>query len=91
MTIEWFRDLVIIIYCICGTVAFAALAVLAFILFSRVKPVIDSIKKITDTVERITSSVEEAVAKPITQIISFVQGIRNALGLVKRFTGKKED
>jgi hypothetical protein len=65
--------------------------VLAFILYFRLKPILDSVKKTTDTVERITSGVEQAVAKPIAQIVSFVQGIRSALGLVKKFTGREED
>ena len=97
MAIEWFRDLVIVIFGIGATVAAIALAVLiialtvfAFMFYKRLKPIMASIKKTTETVERITSDVEEAVAKPVTQIIAFVQGIRNALGLVKKFTGKKE-
>jgi hypothetical protein len=91
MTIEWFRDLVIVIFGIGATVAIILLVVLAFMLYNRLKPIIDSVQKTTKAVERITSGVEEAVAKPIAQIVSFVQGVRNALNLVRRFTGKEED
>jgi hypothetical protein len=91
MTIESFRDLVIVIFGLGATVATILLVVLAFMLYYRLKPILTSVRKTTETVERVTSSFEEAVAKPLAQIISFVQGIRNALGLVKRFTGKEED
>ncbi len=91
MSIEWFRDLVIVIFGISATIATIILAILAFVLYSRLKPILDSVKKTTDSISRITSSVEDAVAKPIAQVMSFIQGIRNALGLVKKFTGRGED
>jgi hypothetical protein len=91
MSIESFRDLVIVIFGIGATVAVTLLVVLAFMLYYRLKPILASIRKTTETVERVSSSFEQAVAKPLAQIISFVQGIRNAMGLVRKFTGKEED
>ncbi len=91
MTIGDFRDLTLSIFGIGGTVALIVLVVLAFVFYFRIKPILDSIKKTTRTIERVTSSVEEEVAKPIAQIVSFVQGIRNAIGLVKRFTNREEE
>ena len=91
MGIAWFRDLVICIFGIGATVAVVILVVLALILYFRIKPILDSIKSTTQTIERVTTSVEEEVAKPIAQVVAFVQGIRNAMGLVKRFTKREED
>jgi hypothetical protein len=91
MTIEWFRDLVIVIFGIGATVAIILLVVLAFMLYSHIKPIIESVQKTTKSVERVTSSIEEVVAKPVSLIVSFIQGIRSALGLVRKFTGKEED
>jgi uncharacterized membrane protein len=91
MTIEWFRDLVIVIFGIGATVAIILLVVLAFMLYARIKPIMESVQKTTKTVERVTASIEEVVVKPITLVTSFIQGIRSALGLVKKFTGKEED
>jgi len=91
MSIEWFRDLVIVIFGICATVAVIMFIILAFMFYARLKPIFDSVKKTTQTVERITESVEEAVAKPISQIVSFFKGIGSALGFMKRFTGREED
>ncbi len=91
MSIENLRDLIIIIWGIVGIIATFVIVFLAFMFYSRLKPILDSVKKTTDTVARITSRVEEAVVKPIAQIMSFMQGIRNALNLVKKFTGKGEE
>jgi len=91
MSLAEFRDLIIVIFGIGGLLALIIMVLLAFLLYYRLKPILDSVKETTKTVQRITSSVEEAVVKPIAQITSFIQGIRNALGLVKRFTNREED
>ena len=91
MNIEWFRDLVLCIFGLGATVAAIILVVLAFLLYFRIKPILDAIKATSQTVANISSSVEEEVAKPLAQIMAFVQGIRQAIGLVSRFTKKEED
>jgi hypothetical protein len=91
VNIEWFRDLVLCIFGLGATVAAIILVVLAFLLYFKIRPILDSIKATSRTVANITSSVEEEVAKPLAQIMAFVQGIRQAIGLVSRFTKKEED
>ncbi len=91
MGIEWFRDLVVCIFGLGATVAVIILVVLAFILFIRIQPIIKSLKTTTRTVENISSCVEEEVVKPIAQVAAFVQGIRQAVSMVGRFTRKKEE
>jgi len=91
VSIEWFRDLVICIFGLGATLVIIFLAVLALLVFLRVKPIIDSVKKTTKTVENISTCMEEEVAKPIAQLASFIQGIRQAVGMMGRFTKKKED
>lgn len=91
MGIEWFRDLVICIFGLGGTVALIILVVLAIILYCRIRPLFDSIKRTARTVENITTAVETEVAGPLAQIASFVQGIRQALGLFSRFGRNKEE
>ena len=91
MSIEWFRDLVVCIFGLGATVAVIILVVLAFILFVKIKPILDSVKATTKTVENISSCVEEEVAKPLAQVAAFVQGIRQAVGMVSKFTKKKEE
>lgn len=91
MSIEWFRDLVVCIFGLGATVAIIFLAVLAFMLYRRLRPVLDSVKATTKTVENLSSCVEAEVAKPLAQVAAFVQGIRQAVGLVNRFTKRKEE
>jgi uncharacterized membrane protein len=91
VNIEWFRDLVLCIFGLGVTVAAIILVVLAFLLYFKIRPILDSIKATSQTVANISSSVEEEVAKPLAQIMAFVQGIRQAIGLVSRFTKKEED
>ena len=91
MSIEWFRDLVVCIFGLGATVAIIILVVLAFLLYFRIIPILNSLKATTRTVENISSCVEAEVAKPLAQVAAFVQGIRQAIGLVNRFTKKKEE
>jgi hypothetical protein len=91
VSIEWFRDLVIIIFGLSATAAFIILVVLAFLFYFRLKPLLDSMKKTAGTVAKITSTVETEMAGPMAQIMSFVQGIRQAIGLVGRFFQKEEE
>ena len=90
MSIEWFRDLAVCIFGLGATVAIVFIAVLAFLLYRKLKPILDSIKATTKTVENISSCVEEEVASPLVQVAAFVQGIRQAVGLVSRFSKGKE-
>ena len=91
MSIASFRDLVLCIFGLGATVGVIILVVLAFLLYFRIKPILDSIKATTRTIENISTSVEDEVARPIAQAVAFIQGIRQAIGLVSRFTKKEED
>ena len=91
MSIEWFRDLVVCIFGLGATIAVIFIAVVVFLLYRRLKPVLDSLKATTKTVENLSSCVEVEVAKPLAQVAALVQGIRQAVSLVSRFTKRKEE
>lgn len=91
MSIEWFRDLVVCIFGLGATLAVIFMAVLAFLLYKRLRPILDSLEAITKTVENLSSSVEVEVAKPLAQVVAFVQGISQAVGLVRQFTKRREE
>ena len=91
MSIDWFRDLVICIFGLGATVVVLFLAVLALLLYRRLRPILDSVKATTKTVENLSSTVETEVVGPLSQVAAFVQGIRQAVNLVGRFTKKKEE
>lgn len=91
MTIEWLRDLVIVIYGLGATVVVLALLVMGIMLFVRVKAILDSAKEVSKTVEDISHCVEQEVVRPLAQVASIVQGIRQAAGMFGGFGRNKED
>lgn len=86
MSIEWLRDLVVCIFGLGATIAIVFIAVLAFLLYRKIRPILNSVKATTKTVEDISSCVEEEVAKPLIHVAAFVQGVRQVVGLVNRFS-----
>jgi len=87
--IQWFRDLAICILGFGATLVIIFMGILAFLLYRRLKPILDSAKAAAKTVENISSCVEEEVARPLGQIAAFAQGIKQAVGLVGRFSKGK--
>ena len=75
---------------IAATLAVILAIILVFVCYSRVSPIIDSIKKTTRTVEKISTTVEEEIVQPLAQVSAFIHGIRQAISMFGRFTGKKE-
>jgi len=91
VSIEWFRDFVIIIWGIASTVVVLVIGVLAVMFYRRMRPALDSLRTTTKTVENITSVVGEQVAGPLSKVVAFVQGVRQAVSLVSQLRNKKED
>ena len=91
MNIEWFRDLAICILGFGATAVIVLIGVLALLLYRKLRPILDSVKATTKTVENVSSCVEEEEVRPLTQLAAFVQGIRQAINLVTRFTKNKEE
>lgn len=90
MSIEWFRDLAIVILGLGATVVLIFIGVLAFLLYRKLRPILNSLKATTKTVENISSTVEEEVSRPLAQVAAFVQGISQAVSLVSRFSRRKK-
>jgi hypothetical protein len=89
VSIEWFRDLVICIWGLAATIAVIVIVVLILAAYFRVRPIIKSVKSVAGTVENISTCVEQEVVGPLAQVIAFIQGFRQAFGLIKR--GKKKE
>jgi len=90
MDIGWFRDLVI---CIAGLVITAVvlfIAVLAYLLFSKIRPVLDSMKATSATLREITSTVKDEVVKPAVQFVTLIRGIVQGIELASRLFKKEE-
>lgn len=91
VSIEWWRDLSLCILGFGGTAALIVLVVLGFKFYFHAKPVLDSMKKTARTVAKVSSAVEAELAGPLAQIVSFVQGCRQAIGLFNRLFRKDEE
>lgn len=91
MSIEWFRDLVIIIWGLGSTVVILIIGVLAIMFYRRMRPALDSLKTTTKTVESITSVMSENVVGPLSKVVAFVQGARQAVNFVSQLRNKKEE
>ena len=90
MSIEWFRDLAICILGFGVTIVAIFIGLLAFLLYRKLKPILDSVKATTKTLENISSCVKEEVSRPLAQLAAFVQGIRQAISLFSGFARRKE-
>jgi hypothetical protein len=90
VSIEWFRDLAICILGFGVTIVAIFIGLLAFLLYRKLKPILDSVKATTKTVENISSCVKEEVSRPLAQLAAFVQGIRQAISLFSGFARRKE-
>ena len=95
MGIDWFRDLVV---CIAGLVLTGVLifcAVMAYSLYKRTKPILDSIKTTSATIQGISSYVQDEVAKPLIQVVALVEGVRQGIdtfsGLFRKYRGGGKD
>ncbi len=89
MSIEWFRDLVVCIFGLGATVVIIFIGILLLLLYRKLMPILNSVKTTTKTIENISSCVEEEVVRPLSQVAAFVQGIRQAVDLVSRFSRRK--
>ena len=89
MSIEWLRDLAVCIFGFGATVVILFMGVLAFLLYRKIKPILDSAKATSKAVQNISSCVEEEVARPLAQVAAFAQGVRQAVELCRRFSKKK--
>ncbi len=90
MSIEWFRDLVVSIFGVGATIVIIFIGVLAFLLYRKLRPILNSLKAATKTVENISSTVEEEVSRPLARLAAFIQGISQAVSFVSRFSRRKE-
>ena len=90
MSIDWFRDLIICIFGLVATGVLIFVAVISFALYRRIRPIVDSIKTTSRTIQGISSYVGDEVVKPVIQVATFVQGIRQGVDTISKFFKKKE-
>ena len=89
MGIEWFRDLAIVILGFGVTAVVISIGILAFMLYHKLKPILDSARSTAKRVENISATVEQEVSRPLAQLAAFVQGVRQAVSLFSGFGRRK--
>jgi len=90
MGIDWFRDLVICIFGLVAAGVFIFIAVLLFLLYRRVRVILDSVKATSRTIQGISSYVGDEVVKPVIEVAALIQGIRQGIDTISKFCKKKE-
>ena len=90
MSIDWFRDLIISIAGLTATGVLILVAVLAYSLYRRIKAILDAAKSTSRTIQGISSYVGDEVAKPLTQVVALIQGIRQGIDAISKLCKKKE-
>jgi len=88
MGIDWFRDLIICIFGIVAAGALVFLAILVYLLYHQMKSILDSIEATSTTIQGISSYVGEEVVKPVVQVASVIQGIRQGIDTIGKFFKK---
>jgi hypothetical protein len=90
MDIGWFRDLVICISGLVITVVVIFIAVLTYLLYSKIRPVLDSMKATSATIHEITSTVKDEVVKPAVQFVTLIRGIVQGIELASKLFKREE-
>ena len=89
MTLAELRDLFIVIFAVVGIGAAVFVSLMAFVLYRKLRDILDSGRAITGDIRSITSSVSQDLVKPLASISGIVQGVAKVLEFL--FERKKED
>ena len=90
MTIEWFRDLIISIWGVVAMGVLIFIAVLSYLLYRRIKPIVESLKATSKTIQSVTSYAGDEVAKPLVEVAALIHGIRQGIDMVSKLVRKKK-
>jgi len=93
MSLAELRDLFIVIFSIAGVAATIFISIIAFLVYRRIRAILDSAKTTVTNIREVTSVMSENVAKPLANIASVLQGIAKVLefitGPIKRREAKR--
>jgi hypothetical protein len=89
VSIEWFRDLSIIILCLIVVAAFVFVSILSFLLY-RVKAVLQLTESIAKNANEIITLIKEVI-KPILPLLALIQGICGGISSMTNLFKKKDN
>ena len=88
MTIEWFRDLIIIIYGLVGTLFLVFIGIMACSLFRRLEVILDSLMVTSANIQEISTIAKEQLVRPIYRVGSIFQGITRWIEMIGSYFKK---
>ena len=90
MSIDWFRDLIIIIsgLVVAGVLIF--IAMLLYSLYRKTSSILNSMQATSTTIQRVSSYIRDEVVKPVIEVVALVQGIRQGIDTITKFFKKEE-
>ncbi|MBI2860496.1 MAG: hypothetical protein HYX91_03195 [Chloroflexi bacterium] len=90
MTIEWLRDLVLIIFAAGATIVIIIAGVLMLLLYTKVRPILNFTRKATRSAANVSSFLDEELSRPSVQTAAIIGGIVQILGLISRIRGGRK-
>jgi len=89
MSLAELRDLFIVIFSLVGIGATIFVSILLFLVFLRVRSILDAGRETMGNIRDISSIVTDNIVKPLIGIAGFVQGLRQALEFI--LGGKRKE
>ena len=89
MDIGWFRDLVICISGLVVTLVVIFAAILAYLLYNKMRSVLNSIEATSENIHQVSLAVRDEVVKPVVQVASLIGGVSQGINMVSSFFKKE--
>lgn len=91
MSLAELRDLFIVIISIAGIAAIVFSSIIVFLIFRRIRAILDSSKATVANIREITTVMSQNVAKPLSNIASVLQGITRVIEFIIGPVKRKEE
>jgi len=91
MDMAWYRDLVICVWGVVATLAVIMVGVLSFLLYRKLRPILNTLEATSNTINDITSTVKDEVVAPVVRIVALIKGINQGIDLVSSIFRKGKE
>ena len=91
MDMAWYRDLVICVWGVVATLAVIMVGVLSFLLYRKLRPILNTLEATSNTINDITSTVKDEVVAPVVQVAALIKGISQGIDLVSSIFRKGKE
>jgi hypothetical protein len=91
MTIEWWRDLSLIIFSFTATGVLLFVGILALLLFSKVTRILDPVRRTADIVEEVAQAIKKQAAAILPYIVLVGKGVEACRGFFRKDKEEKKE